>query len=86
MMWTITIKHFWSGHLFQVKHILFRKFFHEYLIDNYIYIYIYIITKSPPEQSFKSKIKITEIREEIKLLNDYENAIIVFWRFFRIIK
>ena len=37
---------------------------------------IYIITKSPPEQY--SKIKIKEISEEIKPLNEYENAIIVF--------
>ena len=39
---------------------------------------IYIITKSPPEQYTNSKIKIKEIIDEIKPLNEYENAIIVF--------
>ena len=39
---------------------------------------IYIITKSPPEQYTNSKIKIKEISDEIKLLNEYENGIIVF--------
>ena len=39
---------------------------------------IYIITKSPPEQYSNSKIKIKEISDEIKLLNEYENGIIVF--------
>ena len=39
---------------------------------------IYIITKSPPEQYSKSKIKIEEKKEEIKPLNENENAIIVF--------
>ena len=39
---------------------------------------IYIITKSPPEQYTNSKIKIKEISDEIKPLNDYENCIIVF--------
>ena len=39
---------------------------------------IYIITKSPPEQCSKSKIKIKEISDEIKPLNEYENGIIVF--------
>ena len=39
---------------------------------------IYIITKSPPEQYTKSKIKIKEINDEIKPLNEYENGIIVF--------
>ena len=39
---------------------------------------IYIITKSPPEQFSNSKIKIKEIGEDIKPLNEYENAIIVF--------
>ena len=38
---------------------------------------IYIITKSPPEHYSKSKIKIEEV-EEIKSLNEYENATIVF--------
>ena len=38
----------------------------------------YIITKSPPEQYTNSKIKIKEISDEIKPLNDYENGIIVF--------
>ena len=37
---------------------------------------IYIITKSPPQHYSNTKIK--EIREEIKPLNEYENAIIVF--------
>ena len=39
---------------------------------------IYIITKSPPEQYTNSKIKIKEIGNEIKPLNEYENGIIVF--------
>ena len=39
---------------------------------------IYIITKSPPEQSTNSKIKIKKISDEIKPLNEYENGIIVF--------
>ena len=37
----------------------------------------YRITESPPEQYSNSKIKIKEI-EDIKPLNEYENAIIVF--------
>ena len=40
--------------------------------------YIYIITKSPPEQNSNSKIKIKEISDEIKPLNYYEKAIIFF--------
>ena len=39
---------------------------------------IYIITKSPPEQYTNSKIKIKEINDEIKPLNEYENGIIIF--------
>ena len=39
---------------------------------------IYIITKSPPEQYSNSKIKMKEISEEIKPLNEHENGIIVF--------
>ena len=39
---------------------------------------IYIFTKSPPEQYTNSKIKIKEIIDEIKPLNEYENGIIVF--------
>ena len=39
---------------------------------------IYIINKSPPEQYTNSKIKINEIGDEIKPLNEYENGIIVF--------
>ena len=39
---------------------------------------IYKITKSPPEQYTNSKIKIKEISDEIKPLNEYENGIIVF--------
>ena len=39
---------------------------------------IYIVTKSPLEQYSNSKIKIKEIGVEIKPLNEYENAIIVF--------
>ena len=39
---------------------------------------INIITKSPPEQYTNSKIKIKEISDEIKSLNEYENGIIVF--------
>ena len=38
----------------------------------------YIITKSPSEQYSNSKIKIKEISVEIKPLNEYENATIVF--------
>ena len=38
----------------------------------------YIITKSPPEQFTNSKIKIKEISDEIKPLNEYKNGIIVF--------
>ena len=39
---------------------------------------ICIITKSPPEQYTTSKIKIKEITDEIKPLNEYENGDIVF--------
>ena len=39
---------------------------------------IYIITKSPPEQRSNFKFKFKDIGEEIKSLNEYENAIIVF--------
>ena len=39
---------------------------------------IYIIIKSPPEQYSNSKIKLREISDEIKPLNKYENAVIVF--------
>ena len=39
---------------------------------------IYVITKSPPEQYTKSKIKNKEINDEIKPLHEYENGIIVF--------
>ena len=39
---------------------------------------IYITNKSPPEQYTNSKIKIKEICDEIKPLNEYENGIIVF--------
>ena len=39
---------------------------------------IYIDIKAPPEQCSISKIKIKEITEERKLLNEYENAVIVF--------
>ena len=39
---------------------------------------IYIITKSPPEHYINSEIKIKEISDEIKPLNEYENGIIVF--------
>ena len=39
---------------------------------------IYIITKSPPEEYTNSKIKIKEISDEIKPLNEYENGILVF--------
>ena len=38
---------------------------------------ICIITKSPPEQYSNSKIKMKEISDEIKPLNEYENAVIV---------
>ena len=39
---------------------------------------IYIVTKSPPEQYTNSKIKIKEISDEIKPVNEYKNGIIVF--------
>ena len=39
---------------------------------------IYIINKSPPEQNTNSKMKIKEISDEIKPLNEYENGIKVF--------
>ena len=39
---------------------------------------VYKITKSPPEQHSNSKLKTKERREEIKPLNEYEKAIIVF--------
>ena len=39
---------------------------------------IYIIKKSPSEQSFISKIKIKEVMEEIKPLTEYKNATKVF--------
>ena len=39
---------------------------------------IYIITKSPPEQSSRSRIKIKEIGEEFKPLKQYEIGIKVF--------
>ena len=39
---------------------------------------IYIITKSPLEQYTNSTIKIKEISDEIKPLNEYENGITVF--------
>ena len=39
---------------------------------------IYIITKLPPEQYTNSEIKIKEISDKIKPLNEYENGIIVF--------
>ena len=39
---------------------------------------IYTITKSPPEQYTNSGIKIEEISDEFKPLNEYENGIIVF--------
>ena len=39
---------------------------------------IYIIMKSPPKQYSNSKIKIKEIGEGMKPLNEYQNAIIVF--------
>ena len=70
-MLTLTIEHFWLDHLFQVKHML--KTLSRTADRN-----IYIITKSPPEQYSISKIKIKEISDEIKPLNEYENAVIVF--------
>ena len=39
---------------------------------------VYILTKSHPEQFSNSRIKTKEIGEEIKHLNEYEDAIIVF--------
>ena len=39
---------------------------------------IYIFTKAPQEQYSNSKIKVKEISDELKLLSEYENAIIGF--------
>ena len=39
---------------------------------------IYIITKPPPEQYSNFEMKIREVSDEIKPLNEYDNAIIVF--------
>ena len=39
---------------------------------------LFIINKSPPEQYSNSKTKIKEIGDEVKPVNEYENAIIVF--------
>ena len=39
---------------------------------------IYIFTKSPPEQYSNTKIKIKQISDEIKPVNEYQNGIIVF--------
>ena len=39
---------------------------------------IYIVTKSPPEQYLNSKIKIKEVCDEIRPLNEYGNGILVF--------
>ena len=68
-----TIEHIWfdlflSGKTFLMSKLLSRKPNRD----------IYIITKSPPKRYSNSKIKIKEIGEEIKHLNEYENAIIVF--------
>ena len=41
-------------------------------------VIFYIVTKSPPEQYSNSKIKLNELGEKIKPLNDCENAIVVF--------
>ena len=38
----------------------------------------FIFIKSPPEQYLNSKIKIKEINDDIKPLNEYENGVIVF--------
>ena len=48
------------------------------IFSRMIYRDFYIITKSPPEQYTNSKIKIKEISDEVKHLNEYENGIIVF--------
>ena len=47
---------------------------------------IYVTTKSPLEQYSNCKIKIKEIGDEIKPLNENENGIIVFDDFFGLIK
>ena len=39
---------------------------------------ICIITKSPPEEYSQTKIKIKEIGEEIKAINEYEKAVKFF--------
>ena len=59
------------GPSFSVKTCLMLKFLSRILDRD-----IYIITKSPPEQY--SKIKIKEISDEIKPLNEYENGVVVF--------
>ena len=38
----------------------------------------YVITKSPSEQNSNTKIKIKDIGEDIKPLNECENAVLVF--------
>ena len=69
----IAIERFWLDHLFREKTYLMLKFLSR-ISDRYIFI----ITKSPPEQYSNSKIKIRETSDEIKPLNEYENGIIVF--------
>ena len=39
---------------------------------------IYVIIKSPLEQSSNSKIEINEISDDKKPINEYKNAVIVF--------
>ena len=55
-----------------------KTYFMLRILSGMSYRDFYIITKSPPEQVSNSKIKFKEIREKIKPLNEYENAIIVF--------
>ena len=70
---TITIERFWLEGLFGGKTHLMLKILSQIPDRD-----IYIITKSPPEQYTNSKIKIKEISDEFKPLNEYENGIIVF--------
>ena len=61
------------GPSFSVKTYLMSK-----ILSRMIDRDIYIITKSPPEQYTNSKIKIKDLCDAIKPLNEYKNGIIVF--------
>ena len=70
---TCKIEHFRLVLVFRKKTHFMLKFFSRLHNQDF-----YIITNSPPEQFSNSKIKFTEIGEEIKPLNEYESNIIVF--------